>query len=833
MTDTLKDQAETAAARRSIISLRIGYIVSLSAIAIICAFFFVEQSERNRSIQEISALSKQFAALGHTLRDLSDHSDRLAETHKQYADYVDPRFDGATLAEKRNIIANTPVDPDIISSVSSLDFRLIKARRELTRLKFDWDRAPKELTRGIQSKSRYMTNADPFLNHEKMVAAERVDAARNKKDIYWIGRETHGLYESVIEPANLFAQEQFRDYLANLSLSQGALLQRYLLATMGILVVLGLGVFVPIDIIIRQMIDRLQGKTREIDQALTKAKAADRAKSEFLATMSHEIRTPMNGVLGMAELLTRTDLDTRQRTFTDVILKSGNALLDIINDILDFSKIDAGQMALAPKPFNLVDTTEDVATLMSSRVVEKDIELVVRIAPGLPDKLIGDPGRIRQVLTNLVGNAVKFTEHGHVMVEVNWRDVERRSGDDGCNRRLAISIAVRDTGIGIPADKIEAVFDKFSQVDGSSTRKHEGTGLGLAIATRLVELMGGRIEVESTPGKGSTFSFTVELDVYRGATQNEPSPADDLPGRRVLVIDDNAINRMILTEQMRDWGFDCVAVESGEVGLNLLRHARSSLGIGIDLLVLDFQMPGMTGADVARTIRSEPLIADTPVLVLSSIDQADQLDALDNLGIFAQLTKPVRTAQLRQTVKEALRQAPKTRPAAETLEATPSEQMAQVPPASPPVSTKHAPPSRPQPVQRAEPLVLVAEDNSVNQIVFQQSLDGLGLIHELAANGREAVDMWAELRPSLVLMDVSMPELSGLEATAEIRAIEQREGLAPTPIIAVTAHSLKGDEDRCLAAGMDDYLAKPISPEKLGAMIERWLPGAQTDTDVA
>ena len=616
------------------------------------------------------------------------------------------------------------------------------------------------------------------------------------------------------------------------------MLQRYLLATIGILVVLGLGVFVPIDIIIRQMIKRLQDKTREIDLALTKAQMGDRAKSEFLATMSHEIRTPMNGVLGMAELLTRTELDTRQRTFTDVILKSGNALLEIINDILDFSKIDAGQLVLTPKPFNLIDTAEDVATLMSSRVIEKDIELVVRIAPGLPDKLIGDPGRMRQILTNLIGNAVKFTDQGHVMVDINWRETVSVNDAD----RLAISIAVRDTGIGIPAEKLDTIFDKFSQVDGSSTRKHEGTGLGLAIATRLVELMGGKIEVESEVGVGSTFSFTVEMDVD-GDTGAAAVQKPQTPGRRVLVIDDNAINRMILTEQIRDWGFDCVAVESGEIGLGLLRHARSNLGIGIDLVVLDFQMPGMSGAEVARAIRSDPLIADTRILVLSSVDQADQLEALKDLGIFAQLTKPVRTAQLRTTVQAALHQtdadlAPKADPAprAETQHSNwasaghPAALVTATPPAT---GGEMRPAPAPVPADRDEPLILVAEDNQINQIVFQQSLDGLGYVHRLAVNGREAVRMWAELRPTLVLMDVSMPELNGLEAAAEIRAIESREGLSSTPIIAVTAHSLKGDEERCLAAGMDDYLSKPISPEKLGVMIDRWLPGFQQGANVA
>jgi len=837
MTKNRKDQDETAVARRSVISLRIGYIVSLSALAVICTFFFSEQSERNRTIQQIGAVSTEFAEVDHALRAIAERSERLAQTYVDYQAAVDTRLDGATLAEKRKIRESLTVDPDIISALTSLRFRFERARWKIKHLGDKWDELPADLKKTIQMRSRYMTGEDAFLNHKQMVEASRLDKARTKKDMYWAGREISAMFDEIIQPSNLFVHEQFRDYLAMQSLELGELLQRYLLATIGILLVLGLGVFVPIDIIIRQMIKRLQGKTREIDAALTKAKLGDKAKSEFLATMSHEIRTPMNGVLGMAELLTRTELDTRQRTFTDVILKSGNALLEIINDILDFSKIDAGQLTLSPKPFNLVDTTEDVATLMSSRVVEKDIELVVRIAPGLPDKLIGDPGRIRQILTNLVGNAVKFTEHGHVMVDINWCKVDPVNETD----RLAISIAVRDTGIGIPADKQDAIFEKFSQVDGSSTRKHEGTGLGLAIATRLVEMMGGKIELESEVGVGSTFSFTVEMDVDGQSSSTLDAPSDLLPGRRVLVIDDNAINRMILTEQIRDWGFDCVAVEGGEIGLDLLRHARSSLGIGIDLVVLDFQMPGMSGAEVAQAIRSDPLIADTPILVLSSVDQADQLAALNHLEIFAQLTKPVRTAQLRKTVEAALRQpgiAPRSaepvvaaapEPAAEPAsEPAPQSTLGQ-PAGTAPVAAVAEPrpapvESKPAIVERSEPLVLVAEDNAINQIVFQQTLDGLGLTHNLAVNGREAVRMWDELRPTLVLMDVSMPEMNGLEATAAIREIEAREGLVPTPIIAVTAHSLKGDEDRCLAAGMDDYLSKPISPEKLGAMIDRWLP---------
>ncbi|MDF1608142.1 response regulator [Hoeflea sp. YIM 152468] len=825
MIEKSKDQDETAVARRSVISLRIGYIVSLTVIAVMCAVFFNKQTERNRTIQKIGEISTELAGIDGALSAISHRSERLAQTYAEYQAYVDPRLVGATLVEKRAIRDNMQVDPDILSAISSMRFRFERARWSIKHLRDKWEELPVELRQRVRTQSRYMSDADPFLAHMQMVGAERVDAARTKKDLYWASREVNAMFEEVIHPSDLFVHEQFRSYLAELSLAQGDLLKRYLLAIIGILLVLGLGVFIPIDFIIRQMIRRLQDKTREIDAALTKAKMGDRAKSEFLATMSHEIRTPMNGVLGMAELLTRTDLDTRQRTFTDVILKSGNALLEIINDILDFSKIDAGQLKLNPKSFNLIDTTEDVATLMSSRVVEKDIELVVRIAPGLPDKLIGDPGRIRQILTNLVGNAVKFTEHGHVMVEIDWRKV----GKVGETERLALSIAVRDTGIGIPAEKLDAIFEKFSQVDGSSTRKHEGTGLGLAIATRLVEMMGGKIELESEVGIGSSFSFTIEMDVCREAASVAPARTDDLPGRRVLVIDDNAINRMILTEQIRDWGFDCVAVEGGEIGLDLLRHARSSLGIGIDLVVLDFQMPGMTGADVARAIRSEPLIAETPILILSSVDQADQLAALSDLGIFAQLTKPVRSAQLRMTVQAALLHAnagsrPHASAAAPVRSTVAGVGQAPVGPAA---GVALADAGTPETAMPTEPLILVAEDNQINQIVFQQSLDGLGFAHRLAVNGREAVRMWSELRPMLVLMDVSMPEMNGLEATAEIRAIEAREGLTSTPIIAVTAHSLKGDEERCLAAGMDDYLSKPISPEKLGAMIDRWLPAAQ------
>jgi signal transduction histidine kinase len=361
-------------------------------------------------------------------------------------------------------------------------------------------------------------------------------------------------------------------------------------------VVTTLWVFVPMMRNIARAHDDLHSANASIEAARVKAESADRAKSEFLANMSHEIRTPMNGVLGMAELLIRTDLDTRQRTFADVILKSGNALLTIINDILDFSKIDAGQLSLDPAPFRLGEAIEDVATLVSTRVAEKDLELIVRVDPELPACVVGDVGRIRQIVTNLVGNGVKFTEKGHVLVDVSGHI------QDGTAH---ITIRVEDSGIGIPDKMLEKVFEKFSQVDSSSTRRHEGTGLGLAIASRLVYLMGGEMGVQSEFGRGSTFWFTIPLTVYEDVEPAKPVPFD-VSGARVLVIDDNRINRDILLEQLRSWNFDCAAAENGEVGLawswKPRRPARRCTSTASSSTT---RCRASTGADVARRHRGD------------------------------------------------------------------------------------------------------------------------------------------------------------------------------------------------------------------------------------
>jgi signal transduction histidine kinase/DNA-binding response OmpR family regulator len=567
--------------------------------------------------------------------------------------------------------------------------------------------------------------------------------------------------------------------------------------------------------VFRPMEKAIRRAFEECAALLVKAEAADRAKSEFLANMSHEIRTPMNGVLGMAELLSKTELTPRQKTFTEVIVKSGNALLTIINDILDFSKISAGQLALDPAPFRLDEAVEDVATLISARVAEKNLELIVRIDPRLPHHVVGDVGRLRQIVTNLLGNAVKFTEKGHVLVDVTG-DVQ--------DKVAHLHVRVEDTGIGIPSDKLKSVFEKFAQVDSSSTRRHEGTGLGLAIAARLVDLMGGKIGVESEVGRGSVFWFTAPLPVHEAAGQDDVVPVD-VTGARVLVIDDNAVNREILLEQLRSWGFDCAAAESGAVGLAFLDRA-AQLGARVDCVILDYQMPGMNGADVARAMSSDSRCANIPVVILTSVDQVDFGRMVIEYGIAAHLTKPARSSVLLGTVIAVIQKARAQgsraafhRPAPELA---PSAAIT-VLRASQPIPVAAAEIREAQPSRPNAPLdILIAEDNEVNQLVFGQILSGLSLSYKIAGNGRTAVEMYRTLKPKLILMDVSMPEMNGYEATRAIRASEAEDG-SRTPIIGVTAHALKGDREKCMEAGMDDYLAKPISPDRLGTKIGQWL----------
>ena len=604
-------------------------------------------------------------------------------------------------------------------------------------------------------------------------------------------------------------------------------------------------------------ITEIKAREAELEKLVIEAEASDRAKSEFLANMSHEIRTPMNGVLGMAELLGKTELDQRQKTYCDVIVKSGNALLTIINDILDFSKIEAGEISLEAEPFDLHEAIDDVAQLMATRAKERDLELVVSVAPDVAKGVIGDSGRFRQLVTNLVGNAVKFTERGHVLVSVTGGLT-----DDGL---AAIALSVEDTGLGIPKDKLSTIFDKFSQVDGSSTRRHEGTGLGLAITSRIVGLMGGTISVTSEEGRGSTFTIRLTMPIH-GATIAAPKVDHDLAGARVLVVDDNAINRDILIAQLSSWGCDACAAVDGREGLAFLKTA-SRMGIDVNCVVLDHHMPGMTGLDMARLVRAEPEIADTPIVFLTSVDADPRSPEIAPLALDAWLTKPTRERHLLRVLGEVMAKhdAEAARPEAKRDHAV-SHAGAELPAAAPIMPLQpgelenlsldiwmdseglaesvagigaalsfdedgddEVRGRRPAKAGRLD--ILIAEDNEVNQIVFTQILDQLPVEYRIVANGALALEAVTEMPPRLVLMDVSMPVMNGHQATRAIREMETRTGREPVPIVGVTAHALKGDREACLEAGMDDYLAKPISPEKLEAKIRHWIE--LTDRDAS